>query len=43
MIDLVFGQPLLYNLYNLRFREEFVRSPFYVLFGKGLGTLERLV
>ena len=43
VINLVLGQPLLYQFDNFRLREKFVWPALHVLLGKCLGTLERLV
>ena len=43
MIDLVLGQPLLHQLHYFLLRKKLVGSALHIFFGKGLGTLERLV
>ena len=43
MIDLVLGQPLLHQLHYFLLRKELVGPALHVFFGKGLGTLERLI
>jgi len=39
LVDLVLGQPLLYNLDYFLLWKKFVRSTLHVFFGKGLGPL----